>query len=459
MRDRSNVTYPSSSPVHWGAWLFVHPLVLTAWLFPQGWEPQRKGAVRALLLCLLWLALPTTAQNQWTSMKGPYSYIWDFSTTGNSLYVASDSGIFLYDEDDQRWQPQGLINALSIEVNPEDPSILLSLRDTNFGWRDLYISTDGGTSWEWTGLGHSPDFIPIAIATSDPSRVYAGHWRSDDKGATWDTIATQFRDYGSIIVHPEYIDTLYVAGRDGVYKSHDGGVTWDTLGFIDTSGGKVIAVDPNHGDVLYVGIVGKGVFKSTDGGAQWMPINTGLTNWDFVGIAVDPNNSNHLYLATYGGGVFYSENGGEVWKPINEGLPNLDVTTLGIDSRKVYIGVGMSYGEQKGVYQRDFVTSVRIHQQNTRPDAFDLFPNYPNPFNAQTALQFQILISAFVTLKIYNAMGAEVITLVDEYLNAGYNTVNWDGKNANGQLVSSGVYLYKFKAASFIKTRKMILLR
>ena len=421
-------------------------------------QSQRRCAARTLLLCLAWLAFPTTAQNQWTSMNGPYVYISDISIAGDSLYVAG-LGVFLYDRNAQQWLPKGpdYVAYLSIEANPKEPAILFAERDTDFGWRDLDRSIDGGNNWEWTGLGHSPDFIPIAISPSDPNRVYAGRWRSDDQGASWDSIATPLPiwGWGIITVHPLHKDTLYLGTGGGVHKSLDGGATWDTLDLPDASGAKAIAIDPRNGAVVYVGVAGNGLFKSVDGGAQWTAINSGLTNLNFVGLAVDPNNSDYLYAATYGGGIYHSKNGGLEWETLNDALPSLQVTALAVSTRKIYVG----FGEQEGVYQRESMASLQNHQNSGKPDAFGLSPNFPNPFNTQTTIQFQISNQTLVTLKIFSILGAQIITIVDEHLNAGHYTVNWDGKNIKGEPVSGGIYLYRLKSTSFNIARKMVLLK
>lgn len=91
---------------------------------------------------------------------------------------------------------------------------------------------------------------------------------------------------------------------------------------------------------------------------------------------------------------------------------------------------------------------------STQPIAFDLLHNYPNPFNASTTVEFSIPEPQVVKLKIYNLLGREVKTLVDEYKQAGIYSITFDASD-----LSSGVYFYRVEAADFAKTRKMILLK
>lgn len=86
--------------------------------------------------------------------------------------------------------------------------------------------------------------------------------------------------------------------------------------------------------------------------------------------------------------------------------------------------------------------------------SFFINQNYPNPFNPSTTIEFSIPHPSQVSLKIYDVLGKEVSTLVDEELPAGINRVNW-----NAQHLASGVYIYRIQAGKFVQTKKMILMR
>jgi hypothetical protein len=88
-----------------------------------------------------------------------------------------------------------------------------------------------------------------------------------------------------------------------------------------------------------------------------------------------------------------------------------------------------------------------------------LSQNYPNPFNPTTTIAFSIKERGHVSLAIYNVAGERVQTLADEIVAAGAHTSVWDGRDAAGQPVSSGVYFYQLKATGFEQTRKMVLLK
>lgn len=93
------------------------------------------------------------------------------------------------------------------------------------------------------------------------------------------------------------------------------------------------------------------------------------------------------------------------------------------------------------------------------PGSFELAQNYPNPFNPSTEISFSLPSNTHVELDIFNVLGQKVRTLVSGDLTAGEHTVMWDGQNANGATVSSGVYFYRIAAGDFTDTKKMMMLK
>src|SRR5574341_400501 len=89
------------------------------------------------------------------------------------------------------------------------------------------------------------------------------------------------------------------------------------------------------------------------------------------------------------------------------------------------------------------------------PHNFFVGQNIPNPFNAETIIAFGLPQASQVKLEIFNILGQNVKTLVDGKLEAGYHQISWDGKNANGKKVVSGVYFYRLKTESFTDVKKM----
>jgi len=88
---------------------------------------------------------------------------------------------------------------------------------------------------------------------------------------------------------------------------------------------------------------------------------------------------------------------------------------------------------------------------------YQLFQNYPNPFNPSTSIGYQIKETEFVSLKIFDVLGNEVKTLVNEIKTPGIHYVDWEGDNNYGEKLSSGIYFYSMKTATFIMSKKLIL--
>lgn len=102
---------------------------------------------------------------------------------------------------------------------------------------------------------------------------------------------------------------------------------------------------------------------------------------------------------------------------------------------------------------------VSIANEETIPSAFSLEQNYPNPFNPTTNIGFRIADRGFVSLKVYDALGNEVTTLVNEELQAGKYEVEFNVAQVSRPEITSGVYFYKLSAGSFSETKKMVLLK
>ncbi len=110
------------------------------------------------------------------------------------------------------------------------------------------------------------------------------------------------------------------------------------------------------------------------------------------------------------------------------------------------------------VYYNQNVTAIG-DDDSAIPTKITLFANYPNPFNPETTIGFQLPAAGDVTLEIYTITGQLVKTLVSSLQPAGKFTVKWNGTNQFGKPVSSGVYLYRLSVGNVVQTRKMILLR
>ncbi len=105
------------------------------------------------------------------------------------------------------------------------------------------------------------------------------------------------------------------------------------------------------------------------------------------------------------------------------------------------------------------LTLSGTEESNSTPQVFELEQNYPNPFNGSTQISYQLPEASLVKVRVYNALGQEIRTLVNQTQEAGFYKFNWDAKDEKGSDVGSGIYFYRMEAKDFVKTRKMIFLK
>lgn len=104
----------------------------------------------------------------------------------------------------------------------------------------------------------------------------------------------------------------------------------------------------------------------------------------------------------------------------------------------------------------NFPTSIQLVDNGLKK--FELYNNYPNPFNPSTTIRFSVAEDSNVKIVIFDHVGQEVKVLVDDHFSAGTYQETWDAQE-NGNLLSSGIYFYLIKAGNFLKTKKMLLLK
>lgn len=149
--------------------------------------------------------------------------------------------------------------------------------------------------------------------------------------------------------------------------------------------------------------------------------------------------------------IMVSTDQGINWKSYTSGLNNVIINTISIDSGKYLYA-----GTYNGLYRAKLANPVGTKADiNTNvPKAFCLGQNYPNPCNPSTTIKYSISRTQFVSLKIFDMLGREIISLVNEEKMPGEYSVNFDGSN-----YPSGTYYYRIQAGNFILTKKLVLIK
>jgi hypothetical protein len=111
------------------------------------------------------------------------------------------------------------------------------------------------------------------------------------------------------------------------------------------------------------------------------------------------------------------------------------------------------------VVKSSALAAVPGEQTANAPEGFVLKQNYPNPFNPTTTISYQLPSSGFVTLAVYDQLGREVRTLAAQTQSAGVHVAVWDGRDANGKQVASGLYLYRLQSGTSVQSKQMLLVK
>ncbi|HDY88397.1 MAG TPA: T9SS type A sorting domain-containing protein, partial [bacterium] len=136
-----------------------------------------------------------------------------------------------------------------------------------------------------------------------------------------------------------------------------------------------------------------------------------------------------------------------------DGLADNYVWSIAIDADNV-----KWFGTDGGVSSFD-EGAVSVENTRDMPAVIDIRGNFPNPFNPFTTIEFSLDAEGFITLDIFNISGQKINTLFVENLPAGFHSVRWDGRDANGSAVSSGIYFFRLIMGDYAAAHRMVLVR
>ncbi|MBK6537930.1 MAG: T9SS type A sorting domain-containing protein [Ignavibacteria bacterium] len=325
-------------------------------------------------------------------------------------------------------------------------------------------SQNGGASWTsgTSGLSGTASWVAPILSHPDSAGIFYTArqqvFKSTNWGASWSAISSgtsgTIREMAICTSSP---DIMYATSGSQIYKSVNRGYTYSLV----TNGlpNKTITsvyIHPDSSSVVVVtqsGFGGGHIFKTTNGGNSWINISGNLPDSPANDALIYyPGSSTSVYLIATDVGVFITNNYGGSWSELADGLPNTVAMHLDYNraSNKIRIG---THG--RGVYEITNLTGIPSISAGV-PQGFSLDQNYPNPFNPSTTIKYNIPEKGNVSLKIYDVIGREVASLVDQIQEAGNYEILF-----NASSLSSGVYYYKIFAVSngFSETKSMILLK
>ena len=351
------------------------------------------------------------------------------------------------------------------------------------GNASFYKTTDAGTTWTtvastggsagfFNGIVFSKTNPLFGIAQSDPpAGVGTVYYISvtTDGGVTWSPltpappgVSGQASAQNSVIV----VDNqFYGFGLGNVaparaYLTSNGGANWfvGNMSAIGTASGFTSGLAFSSDKIYGIGSSSASlpsIGRTTDGGLTWTSVNVGT---GFTGYCTCKwiEGTNTCYISANAGAS------GVVKKSTDRGLTWTTMTTSGLTgiTHMEFKRVGTTvYGfaaTASGAILKvtDVVTEV-TPINSIIPNEFELSQNYPNPFNPTTTINFSIPKASNVSLKVFDALGKEVATLVNEFKGAGNYSTNFTA--ASG--LTSGVYFYTISAGEFTSTKKLMLVK
>ncbi|MFH0733825.1 MAG: T9SS type A sorting domain-containing protein [bacterium] len=402
---------------------------------------------------------------------------------GENIIVGSNYyGIIISTDNGMVWSQSanGLINTSITSIQTSNSNLF-----AHINYYDVAISNDNGDSWRKI----NKNLLPLihSFAVSDTNLFVStqeGIQYSSNYGDTWILVNNGLPAYPGIVFsyslyayennvfaanmdlyhstnngnnwvtshnglpNPRINDldvmgsTLFICSDDGSYKSTNNGASWVSLYSLNFSPQSMVI----SGKDIYA-CEDVNIYLSTNSGISWkmIPFNNTISQI-FAYISLDSN----LFVSN-SEGIFVTSNNGVTWQNVGDGLPNTVIRSFQIKDDILYAGT-----DGRGIWKRPlsemFVSVEKITGEV--PNSFVLKQNYPNPFNPSTTISFSLPKQEFVTIKIYDILGKEIATLVNEELGAGNYNKAWNAEN-----YSSGIYFCRFNAGSFLETRKMNLLK
>jgi hypothetical protein len=336
---------------------------------------------------------------------------------------------------------------------------------TSFDWTTIKYYPNGDTAWvrRYNGFADSMD-VAIAIAVDGLDNVYV-------TGYSWNN-GTE-RDYTTIKYYPNG-DTAWITRYNGDADSTDtaGDIAVDDLGNVYVTGSSYgIGTDQDYATIKYVQHEERVEICSAFLSPKRLNVAGGAGNSFWIhlrpceSMEVAKGDSAEVYVDVDGSDTFDDD---ELYPAvvISPGIlvkvycPDLvdndpKVAIYGIDD----IPVSDASGNDVILYLDTFTPPGKGPKVSVSPDQFSLGQNYPNPFNPTCEISYTLPTDCHITLTIYNMLGQKVRVLVNEYQNAGYRSVKWDGRDDRGQEVTSGIYFYRLHTEDLTKEKKMLLLR
>lgn len=346
----------------------------------------------------------------------------------------------------------------------------------------IFKTTNGGANWtkQFTHAGGT--FIDgiyfwtdsVGIAYGDPV-ASSGFTqfimlRTTDGGTTWNDITAavpvissqysytqSFDAVGTHLWFPTIADNDTTVARY-IIHSRDRGLTWEKLN-IPTNFGNFNLSFSDSSNGIIANSYNK-TARTSDGGKTWSVKYNGV---GIAGLKVFKGTSNVWVQGYYDKQVgnypiFYSTDYGTTWGKQPRNSP-VSIIGFSASSPNVVWACGFNYLILRNATANIVTSALSQKNEMNFPETFELNQNYPNPFNPTTTIKYHVGTSGSTKLVVYDQLGRNVRTLVDDVQTTGWHLVVWDGANENRTPVSTGTYFYRIESNGQIGSKKMLLLK
>lgn len=407
-----------------------------------------------LLLCISFASTSALAR-QWMPVNNGLSTLTAPSIVANAetLYASVyGGGVYKSTDLGDNWVSIstniGTLQVSDIQLAPyvlagTDSGVYMRVSDGNWG----HFPTTGMENTLVRFLTLTPESPDPRLNVGTPGGIFrqlhTSDWESANNGLVGPAL-----DVRSLTAYESSTVDYGMAGTaDGIYMTFDNYATWQKKSNGLSGSSLRINKALNLGSSAAVAETDSGLFVTTDLGENWITvIPTEL--FTTGGIGTYPGTGLAIYFFGVKG---FATTNFSTWIDIGmEGVTGGHVLDFATTSAYIYVST-----QTGGIFRKALtdLTSAGIEPAG-QFRGFNLAQNYPNPFNPATRISYSVLREGFVSLVIYDMLGREVATLVQERQEPGEYFTTW---NADG--VPSGVYFYRLAAGEYVSTQKMVLMR
>ncbi|GAB6283490.1 MAG: hypothetical protein STSR0008_22630 [Ignavibacterium sp.] len=334
------------------------------------------------------------------------------------------------------------------------------------GYDTLYKTTDGGITWSALGISSNIEYMRgikfldqntgVLFEVIENLNDTTVNYVTTDGGNSWQRYPISNQPFLTSFFKLKFTDPahLWFVNQQGIWLSRDTAKTWE---FNPMNGSLYSAFD--FADTLYGWFaVSDGQQKTmkftTDGGKSWTAVDKPYSNqsMDLIIYGKDNTSAYNILVAGYDGSLFRFNEGSTIGF-VEETYTQNPLFSFAsfLSGNRMHVWVA---GHGMTVLHADFLITDIDETKEINNLSFLLLQNYPNPFNPSTTIKYHISQNSFVVLKVFDVLGNEISTLVNEVKTPGEYDAEFNAIN-----LSSGIYFYQLKAGSFIETKKMILLK